>query len=56
MTNETIFYLIGLALGIALGYSFRCLIAPKHTVKVLVIQKENAENEQREDRENGESH
>lgn len=49
MTNESIFYIIGLVLGAVAGYLFRYLIAPTHTIKVVVQQKERADDEQRED-------
>lgn len=45
MTNEFIFYIIGLVLGAVSGYLFRYLIAPTHTIKVVVKSKENAEDE-----------
>lgn len=48
MTNATIFYIIGLVLGAILGYSFRRLIEPTHTIMVVVKSKENADDEQRE--------
>ena len=48
MTNETIFYIIGLVLGLILGYAARCLIESKQTIKIALVQKENAENERRE--------
>lgn len=48
MTNESIFYIIGLVLGAVAGYLFRYLIAPTNTIMVVVRQKERADNEQRE--------
>lgn len=46
MTNETIFYVIGLILGFITGYATRALKDKGTTV--IVITKERADDEQRE--------
>ena len=46
MTNESIFYMIGLILGFALGYAVRAL--KKERVTVIVNIKDGEEDERRE--------
>ena len=48
MTNQSIFYIIGLVLGALFGYLVRVLIEPMPQIRVVVIPKEGASNEQRE--------
>lgn len=48
MTNESIFYIIGVVLGAILGYCVRVLIEPKHSINIVLSSKENADNEHRE--------
>lgn len=49
MTNESIFYIIGLILGAILGYAIRTLVSKKQTVNIVIqkTEKEGADNEQR---------
>lgn len=49
MTNESIFYILGLLLGFVLGYAIRSLKARKQTVQIVIQTKDGADNEQRED-------
>lgn len=45
MTNESIFYIIGLVLGAIFGYLVRVFIEPTPQIRVVVIPKEGTDNE-----------
>jgi hypothetical protein len=48
MTNESIFYIIGVILGGILGYAIRAYTAREYAVKVVVWRPEGEDNEQRD--------
>lgn len=47
MTNESIFYIIGLILGVILGYAIRVLVSKNQTVNIVIQtnEKDRADNE-----------